>query len=1219
MRLKYILSAFASMAFAGANALTVGTLRVQNTVSPACVDETPRFSWVLSSSDRGVVQTAYRITITDADGTEVWDSGLRDSKESVDVPATGAILRPATRYFWKVSVKDNKGEEATSSGKDFFYTGLLSSGWGDAMWICSPYMDASTSAAVHYDLDFDLHLVKASAAIIFGGTSSSSYYMWQVNCNDGSNPIIRRHVYRNGNLTYSDTPFSSMTKSQILGHKVHFRIEVNGKIVKTYAAGKLVDTYTDSGNVPLGDLGMRVHNGTGEEGYFDNIVEKVYDASGKTSVKFSEDFSASPSAFLGAVIEDIDGSAACHMVATGGEKKVTQLSSEGVPEFRKTFTVKGDVKSAVLVTSGLGVYDVMVNSQRVTHPQADGTAVSEELKPGFTDIRKRVFYTTHDVTSLLRKGSNAIGAVAASGWYSGGIAHNIAGKDDNLGIIAKLIIRYSDGSEETIVSDTTWKTSRHGPLLYSDIYNGEIYDARLWRDISSSSYNDSSWDKAKRCTAFSGEIQAFCGPEVRALTDVEQSVKSSFVYSGTKATGTDYGMANVTANYTGPTAVTLKKGETVCFDFGQNIVGWPVFRVKGAAGIRLHFQPTEMLNDDGSVKRNNDGAGLTPYLANLRSARAEIYYTLAGDEGGEEWHPFTTFYGFRYLTVTSTGDVTIEKVTAMPVSSAHELTGEVKTSSTIVNQLISNILWGQRGNLLSAPTDCPQRDERQGWTADTQVFSQTGMYNANMKSFYSKWMQDMRNGQNSDGAFPDIAPQTGYAGYGGSAWSDAGIIVPWKIYLMYGDKQVIRDNYDSMEKYMNWIASQTGDGSYQGASTTYGDWLAYVATDNRYISMAYYAQDADLMARMSKAISTSITDKYAVKARKYATLYKNIRNAIQNRYFPSGSLSSPTQTSMLLALNFGLYKSDTQKKSLISDLAANLRTAGYVLNTGFLGTSILNQTLSANGLDDYAYNLILQRKNPSWLYPIDQGATTMWERWNSYTKESGFGNAGMNSFNHYAYGAVGEWIYGYMCGILPDEQNPGFRHFYLRPTPDERASRPDGQEQITEVNGHFNSPYGRIESHWKKADGSRFSYSCTVPAGTTATLYLPLQPDDTLAFTRGKIDTTGIAYKGYANGRAELSLVSGHYDFNAAAIVSAVKFHVSKNALSVTPVPCRDTITINSAEAPKDIRLFSSDGSQVLSAPDGARLINVSALSPGIYILKCKVGKKRSVTRIIKE
>ena len=791
-------------------ALTVDNLRVQALRNPSGIDtKTPQFTWQLHSQERGVLQTAYRLVITsDPEGADVvFDTGNVESSASANVTIAGAPLQAATRYYWHVTVSDNKGQTATSNETAYFETGLMDMGWSNAKWLrasdnkpgeeaeevknyiveakvriehtaaglCFAGQDASnfyywqlnvegdyprlrphvwkdgnpacldnvnltgkvklnttdefmlrievTDASrartfindvlvdertgnfkfgrigmredhgerdgreeigvyddirvtsvngevlfaedfsqgnsftggtlmdgklrivgstnahvlvwqkqtndVHYAIDYDMYLVKASAAIIFAHTSTSTYHMWQIICNDNANPAVRHHTYVNGNLTWNDATFTQFSKSDLLRHKRHYHIEVEGNTIKTYVDGTLVDTFIDNtGTAVKGDVGMRVDNNAGEEAYYDNIVVTEYDAAGNGHVTHSEDFEAlSSDMFLDAVIEEFEGSRMCHVKSTSGEKKVMQTSTAGMPRFRKSFAITKKVASAMLFTSGLGTYDVFMNGQRVGHRQTDGSMLYEELKPGWTDYRYRVFYSTHDVTSLLAEGKNAISALVTPGWWAGGVMHGAYGSPE-LGFIAKLLITYDDGTQEVVVSDQTWRSSRDGAMKLGDIYDGEIYDARLADNWTTATYDDSQWNGVAENVDFNGTIDAFTGGYVTTLPNLVQQVKTATVCEGSKATGTTYGMANVIRTSEGTGAVNLKKGQAVVFDFGQNIVGWVNFKVKGKSGNRLRLRFVEMLNDTGAANRGNDGPGGTPYLANfavLKKARATTH------------------------------------------------------------------------------------------------------------------------------------------------------------------------------------------------------------------------------------------------------------------------------------------------------------------------------------------------------------------------------------------------------------------------------------------------------------------------------------------------------------------------------------------------------------------------------------------------------------------
>ncbi|MBP5770427.1 MAG: family 78 glycoside hydrolase catalytic domain [Bacteroidaceae bacterium] len=1346
------------VSYVGAFALTVDNLRVQALRNPSGIDQSSlQFTWQLQSAERGVVQTSYHLVLTtDAAGEDViFDSGVVQSSQSVGVEVRSLSLQPARRYFWHVTVQDNKGQTATSKETAYFETGLMGTGWSGAKWIkasevlagqatdevtdyivegkvriehtaaglCFAMQDNSnfyfwqlntegdyprlrphvwkngnpacldninltgkvalnntdeftlrievTGAArartyindvlvddrtgdfkfgrvgmredhgerdgqpeigvyddirvtttngnvllsedfeqgngftggtvtggklrivgstnghvlvwqkqsgdkhVHYALDWDMYLVKASAAVIFAATSSNTYHMWQINAYDNANPAVRHHTYINGNLSWDDAQFTLLKKSDILSHKRHYRVEVEGAVIYTFVDGLLVDTYTDNtGTAVLGDIGMRVDNNAGEEAYYDNLILTEYDPDGTSHVRLSEDFEGLSSEFFyDAVIEDFDGSRMCHVKSASGEKKVMQATTDGMPQFRKTFMVSKQVASATLFTSGLGVYDLFMNGQRVGHVQPDGTILYEELKPGWTDFRYRVFYSTHDVTSLIAEGKNAIGAVVTPGWWAGAVMHGAYGSP-SLGFLAKLLIRYSDGTEDVIVSDLSWLSSKGGALKLGDIYDGEIYDARLASNWTAAEYDDSRWNAVRENVEFKGQIDAFTGGYVRTLPDKVQQVHTATIHEGVKSTGTDFGMANAVSTTEGPAAVLVKKGQSVVFDFGQNVVGWVNFKVKGRAGNRLKMRFVEMLNDTGSRSRGNDGPGGTPYLANLRSAKASLYYTLCGTAEGESYHSSTTFFGFRYCEVTPSDDVEILAIEAQPVSSSTEDRGSVETSNALVNQLFSNITWGQRGNLLSVPTDCPQRDERLGWMADTQVFTCTGLYNAYMESFYRKWMQDVRDGQNSQGAYPGVAPECWGTPFGQTVWADAGIVVPWTLYVMTGNKDVIRESYESMERYMTFLSRQVFDGyQYNGGGLEWGDWLSFVTTDTRYIAVAYYAYVTQLMAKMSRALSESDADAYAQKAAQYDELFLNIKDEFRLRYI-TPTVRQNTQTALLMALQFNLLEGETEIENFKTRLTRSIRSNGYKLNTGFAGTPLLGPTLSRYGLNDYAYDLLLQRKCPSWLYSVDQGATTIWERWNSYTKESGFGDPGMNSFNHYAYGAVGEWMYRYMCGIQYDEQQPGFKHIILQPQPDCREALPEGQELITSASAHHQSYYGDIRSAWQTANLNEFTYDCTVPANTTATLFLPVGSKQTAVYEseRPAAEAEGVEYVGFEEGCQVYRLGSGAYHFT-----TSLKDAITDIKADGTATPVYDL----------GGRLISSDCTSVQGMRDG--------------------------------
>lgn len=753
-----------------------------------------------------------------------------------------------------------------------------------------------------------------------------------------------------------------------------------------------------------------------------------------------------------------------------------QDKSVSLPMLKGTFHLDKKCKNIVLNATSLGAYDVTVNGQRVSE---------HELKPGWTDFRKEVTYQTIDISKAVRKGENEILVQLSHGWWTGGITRNAYGVNEPLCFKAEVV---ADGKviEQT---DDSWMCSTDGPLLLGDIYLGETYDARR---------TPTSWSSVKTTAERKVKVIPFEGPEVR-IRDKElwRHPLKTEIYSKTKDTGTTYGQI-VVDREVGDKPFTLHKGETAVIDMGQNMVGWIWFDAKASRGTEITFRHGEMLNYNGDKGRLDDGPGGSVWTYNLREAKATLKYVFRGDKKGEQYRPHHTFMGFRYVSITATDDVEIRKITGQVVGSEIEEWSTFECSDENVNKLYSNIWWSQRGNFLSVPTDCPQRDERLGWTGDTQIFSRTALYQSDVVDFYRKWMRDMRNTQREDGAYPDIAPWSNFWGFGTAAWGDAGVIVPWNVYDMTGDKTILEENYESMTGWMKWLATQqeTENGktyTHIGAGTATGDWLAYDELDKRYVSVAYYAYVAQLMDSVARVLDKTDDMMH------YRQLYHDIKKEFQQRYVDAdGNLNRTTQTAYLLALRLGLLE-EAHRQKACNALREKIEQNGYRLSTGFVGTGMLNTTLSILGMDDLAYALLLQRENPSWLYSVDQGSTTVWERWDSYTKEGGFHKHpwNMNSFNHYAYGAVAEWLYAYVCGVRPGK--PGFSHVILAPHADRRPDNHPtlaNQPRMTWAKAKIKIPQGYVTSEWRLKNG-HYEYRFKLPKGVTYTLDIPgLQPDD---------------------------------------------------------------------------------------------------------------------------
>jgi alpha-L-rhamnosidase len=703
------------------------------------------------------------------------------------------------------------------------------------------------------------------------------------------------------------------------------------------------------------------------------------------------------------------------------------------PMLRTTFRLNGPVARARAYVSARGLYEAELNGK----PLDD-----QCFTPGWTSYNRRLQYQTYDVTPLLRTGENALGVMLGDGWYRGNMAwtfqRNVYG--DELALLFQLEIEYADGRRQTVVSGPDWQAST-GPILASDLYNGETYDARLEKTgWSSPGYTPKSWTPVRVADYPLSNLVAQSGVPVRRIEELR------------------------------PAAVlTTPKGETV-YDFGQNLVGRVRLRVRGPAGSTVILHHAEVLDRDGNF-----------YTANLRSARQELRYTICNAEGDEVYEPHFTFMGFRYVRVQG---LKPEELTAVVIHSDMEPSGEFSCSDSLINRLQQNIRWGQRGNFLDVPTDCPQRDERMGWTGDAQAFVRTAAFNYNVAPFFAKWLQDLSADQLPDGRVPYVIPQVMKDRHAGSAgWSDAATIIPWDLFLAYGDTALLARQYPSMKAWVDYMVRSAGDDLLWTEGTHFGDWVFYSVNDDRdgksaitdknYIAQAFFIHSTDLLARTAAVLGKN------EEARSYREQARRLREAFLAEYVtPNGRIGTGTQTSYVLALAFDLLP-DAQRADAARRLADNIRQYGH-LTTGFLGTPHLCHVLTRFGHTDLAYQLLERRKYPSWLYPVTRGATTIWERWDGIRPDSTFQEASMNSFNHYAYGAIGDWMYRTVAGLDWDEAQPGYRHILIHP-------QPGGT--LNWARARYHSPYGWVESAWEKKDG-KVALKITVPPNTTATVRL---------------------------------------------------------------------------------------------------------------------------------
>ncbi len=1105
-------------------------LRVEDLAEPVGVDvASPSFSWKMRSTVLGQRQTAYAITVAAPDGTLVWDSGRVESDRSVEIAYGGETLSPSTRYTWRLTVWDKNDEPLSASSS--FETGLMDGGFGEAHWISYNTQPLSTTSK--YTIDLDFVLISGNLGVCFAAEDARTMLMWQLNTTEssGSKLYLRPHSMQNaqwstfgGNIDITSALGFSAGRD-ILGKPMHLRIEVNGRTVTTHAGPvggtlKQLDRRSVSCDTDLYTIGFRLAASAGERATVDHLAVRDGDGTILYENSFSSG-SAEDFAVTGGSAEVKDGALTFSHSGTADLVALRTSGAKGLPVFRKSLTPKGAVVSAKLYTAGLGVYESYINGARVGKLLADGTVEYHELKPGAAEAADRKYYSAYDVTHMLRDttGELVLSATVGTGWWSGEIA---AYHGKNEAYLAKLILTYEDGSTEVIDTDSSWQVGHASPYIYSDIFGGEDFDARVDTSWMLPDYDAAAsgvdWSNAAINTEFKGEITAWMGSPIRVREDLEREVQSVTVYRGaTGATSVCYGVIHVLATYEDG-AFTLNPGETALIDFGQNAAGWECFTVQGEAGTVITIEHGEMLNDqNGEHRRGNDGPGGSLYNANNRSARAATVYTLRGGEP-ESYHPSLTYYGFRYIEITVSAPVTFFKLTGQVLTSVDTDTGWLETSDRKVNQLLSNIRWGQYSNYLSVPTDCPQRNERLGWMADTQVFARAGAYLGYSKSFLEKYMQDVRDTQNAEGAYPGIAPGdfVDGAGWGGTGWADAGILVPYTLYEMFGDEQVVRDNWASMEKYMAYLQRTNGP------HNIWGDWLAYESNDaeiQNLLSDAYYAWDCSMMAEMAELLGD------ARSAERYRALYERAVKAFRGAHVRAdGTMKRGEQVACLYALYLDLLPDEESVAAVTEQLISNIERNGNRLQTGFLGTKIIMETLSKLGRSDVAYSLLLQTDNPSWLYSVDQGATTIWERWNSYTVRTGFGDVNMNSFNHYAYGAVANWMFSTMAGIDTHPDAVGFKKLLIAPVPDVRVS---------EVKATYESAYGTVATA-SVYTGETWDFSVSVPANTTAELRLPVAAFDTVTVNGKTLDalseaTDGIVYVGTEDGVAVFHLVAGHF------------------------------------------------------------------------------------------
>jgi alpha-L-rhamnosidase len=1017
-RLLIVISAL----IAAASAVPVH-LRCEYRVNPLGIDQVaPRLSWQSDSAERDWKQAAYQILVAStpeqlsSGAADVWDSGRIASDESVDIAYAGPTPESRRRYYWKVRVWDSAGIKSESAESAWWEMGLLHAADWQAKWIrWNDPDDEKDRQGIHWIW------VKGQDPLAVAPKTTAVFRM---------------------SVRLAEKPFAAAlfvaargdVSAQVNGHNVggkkgwdaFDRREITEQLI---VGNNLIEIRLAAPDVPRWGPNRDA-----------KTVKTALAGLVKITLTNGSVLRIPTDARWQAKVEKSDRRQRAEIVSDLTNKSLVDPGALPRPAayLRRSFAIAKTIQSARLYVTALGSYRVTLNGNGV------GNGV---LTPEFTDYRKRVLYQTYDVTSLVVNGENVIGALLGDGWYGSPLTwsgtHFSAAP---VRLQAQLELAYSDGSRESVVTDESWKAAP-SPVVRSDIYAGEVYDARLEQvGWDKAGFDDSRWTGAAASDA----------PAIAITSQIDAP-------------------AQVVATLI-PKQVTQPTPEIFIFDMGQNMVGWAKLKVKGEAGTRVRLRFAEILNPDSTI-----------YTANLRNADATDWYVLRG--GGEEtFAPHFTFHGFRYVEVTGyPGTPTLDALQGEVVSSVSgEPSASLTTSSALVNRMWSIGIWGQRGNFLSIPTDCPQRDERLGWMGDAGVFWRTGSYNFDIAAFSQKFTQDIADAQNRQGAFSNVSPNTmpstlddsgdppeGSDIIGAPGWGDAGVIIPWTTWMQYGDKTIIERNWDAMQRWMEFIQSRNPDFLRKnGVGPNFADWLAPDENTNKdLLATAYWALITRMIAQMAHATGKDDA------AKRYDEILRNIRAAFQKTYIKDdGTVGTGTQTSYVVALYTGMA-AESLEPVLVKKLVDDIEARSWHLSTGFLGTPFLLFTLADHGRSDVAYRLLLNDSYPSWGYMLAKGATTWWERWNGDT-----GDPSMNSYNHYAFGSVVAWVYRYAAGIDTSTNSPGFEEIVIHPYLDAR---------MTSARAEYDSVYGKIISDWEGTPSGPFSLRVTIPANTSAQIFLP--------------------------------------------------------------------------------------------------------------------------------
>ncbi|MEE1491094.1 MAG: family 78 glycoside hydrolase catalytic domain [Massilioclostridium sp.] len=1148
--------AFAAVPSGTAASTAIVSLKTNNHVDPLNVDDTtPTFSWQMQSNVIGAMQSAYQIVVTDPNGSTVWDSGKQYDSASAAVEYAGDALSPTTTYSWTVTVWDTAGNSYTSEPASF-ETGFMDTtidAWDGAQWIGTQERNLDATSLYIFNMGYKLRLVPETtkASFIFGAddfrltnkylsellTGTENYIRVELDITDMTEEGgAKLNIYRPGySQTNADPDVPYLTISAESGsnideiityanrydtHSFDFTVNASSislKIdgtqlqlsggsrpttsfkVKDGETGNNYNTYPD-----LNQIGFQAD--PGQVAVFSDLYVANFDlwASDKVGARlFDSETGATYSIFDGIKGVSHTGN---ELFINGGLTGVfgyADPSYGSVPMLRTEINASKEIADARLFVTAHGIYEMYINGERVGE---------DYFNPGVSEYEKNLRYTAYDVTSMLNQGVNAVGALLGPGWWSDSMSYtpdNYNYYGDQQALLAKMVVKYTDGTSDTFVTNPdTWTTSNESPIRYSSFFQGERYDATMEAAVegwNTAGFDASDWVNASVIETREKFANAALTGDENDPGRVAEVVDSTYVGESKEGSG------------------------SYIYDMGTNMLGIPQITIPegyASEGQEVIIRYAEVFYPelDEYVEQGVDGLLM---VENYRAALSTDFYTCK--DGAQTIQPTFTYHGYRYLEITGLDKpLPAECVKSLSLSSIEEMTGSYNSSNELVNQLFKNVQRSQYSNFLSLPTDCPQRNERMGWLGDAQVFARTASYNADVSNIYQSFLDIIRDDQTEEGHISVYAPSYGGSGFwSGTSWQSAIAIIPYQMYMQTGNTDIIRENIDAMYSYLGYLAAAPLSEAAPHLTSRAGflaDWLSIDSTDSNLINNAVYVYTMDIFVQMANVIgderAAELAERYEAAKAEWNALYIDPE---------TGRTTDHTQASYATPLMYGVINDEYVEKAAANlvdtvENPQNPEVKPYTITTGFSGTPFIVPSLTNYGYVDDAYKMLEQTEYASWLYPVTQGATSIWERWNSYTLEGGFnGNNSMNSFNHYSLGAIAEWMYGYQLGITNAEGVAAYKEFVLQPTVG---------GSFTFANGSFDSKYGTIESGWTAADGAMDSYSATVPANTTATLYLPVSEEATANFA----DVDGITYLGRTTHNnqsvAAFKLVAGEYSFN---------------------------------------------------------------------------------------